>query len=257
MKNNRKRTKVSLSAANIRVLGILCLMAGCVSTVIQKDILGVGQISNAQLLEVLTDSPDGMLYATAALLGQILEICAVPFFALLLSEGARHTSNYKRYFFQVVGLAFVCEIPYHLLTDGQMLVMGSLNPVFSAVLSLIVIYFFRAFHKKTPMHRVVKAMAILGAILWSAMLGVAFGGPCVILTAVFWETYGKGKMRILLGCGSALLCGVFSPLFIFSTTAFLAIYFYNGERGSVNKLVNYLAYPVILGAFWLASISLG
>ena len=100
-------------------------------------------------------------------------------------------------------------------------------------------------------------MAILGAILWSTMLGVAFGGPCVILTTVFWETYGKGKMRILLGCGSALLCGVFSPLFIFSTTAFLAIYFYNGERGSVNKLVNYLAYPAMLGAFWLASISLG
>lgn len=238
----------------MRVLGLLCLLAGCVSTVIQRNILGVGRISNSQLLEVLTNSPNGMLYATAALLCQILEICAVPFFALMLSEGARHTSHFKRYFLRVVGLAFVCEIPYHLLSDGKLLVFGSLNPVFGAALSLIVIRFFRAFQEKTPVHRTVKVMAVLGAILWSAVLGVAFGGPCVILTAVFWATYGKGKMRILLGGGAALLCGVFSPLFIFSTAAFLAIYFYNGERGSTGKLARYIAYPAMLIAFWLASI---
>ena len=33
---------------------------------------------------------------------------------------------------------------------------------------------------------------------------------------------------------------------------FLAIHFYNGEKGEENRLVNYLAYPVILLAVGLA-----
>ena len=77
----------------LRVCGLVMLAAGCVSTVIQNKILGVGQIANSTLLEVIQDRPDGMAYATLALIGQVLEICAVPVFAFLLSEGARRTAS--------------------------------------------------------------------------------------------------------------------------------------------------------------------
>jgi hypothetical protein len=35
--------------------------------------------------------------------------------------------------------------------------------------------------------------------------------------------------------------------------AFLAIHFYNGEKGGDNKPVTYLSYPVLLLAFGLAA----
>ena len=257
MKRNRKLVNINLSAANLRVFGILFLMAGCISTVIQNNVLRVGQISNSHLLEVIQDRPDGMFYATVALICQALEICAVPIFAFLLSEGAKHTANYKSYFLRVIALACLCEIPYNLLTGNPLFRVGSLNPVFGAVLSLVMIYFFRICREKKASHRVVNVLAVLGALLWSAMLGVAFGGPFVILTAVFWATRGRGKIQLFAGCAAALLCGVFSPLFIFSPTAFLAIYLYSGERGSANKLLNYLAYPAILVVFWLTSYTVG
>lgn len=257
VKRKRKRININLSTANLRVLGILFLMAGCISTVIQAYVLGAGKISNSQLLEVMQSRPDGMLYATIALLCQTLEICAVPIFAFLLSEGTRHTANYKHYFLRVTALALLCEVPYNLLTGSPLLRAGSLNPVFGPVLGLIMIYFFRRCQEKKVSHRIVKVLAVLGALLWSAMLEVAFGGPFVILTAVFWATRGRGKIQLFAGCAAALLCGVFSPLFIFSPTAFLAIYLYSGERGSANKLLNYLAYPAILVVFWLTSYTVG
>lgn len=257
MKRRSRLLSLELSAMALRVCSLVLLTAGCMSIVIQNKILGVGQITNSQLLEVIRDRPSGMAYATLALVGQVLEICAVPIFAFLLSEGAHRTTNYRKYLLRVTGLALVCEIPYNLLTGDSVFDAGSLNPVFGAVLSLIMIYFFRTFQEKRASHRAIKATAVLGAYLWSTFLGVAFGGTCVILTAVLWVTRKKQNIRLFLGCFAGVLCAIFSPIYLFSPLAFLVIHFYSGERGYENRAVNYLSYPVMLIAFWIVSQTLG
>lgn len=241
----------------LRVCGLVLLAAGCVSIVIQNEILGVGQLANSQLLEVIQNRPDGMVYATLALVGQVLEICAVPVFAFLLSEGAQRTTSYWKYFLRVTGLALVCEIPYNLLMSDSVLDVGSLNPVFGAVMSLTMIYFFRTFQEKNVSHNTIKAVALLGAYLWSTFLGVAFGGVCVILTAVLWVTRERQNLRLFFGCLTGVACAIFSPLYMFSPIAFLVIHFYGGERGRGNRWINYLIYPVMLMIFWLISRTLG
>lgn len=241
----------------LRMCGLVLLAAGCVSTVLQNKILGVGQIANTQLLEVLQDRPGGMAYATLALAGQALEICAVPIFAFLLSEGSRRTASYRKYLLRVTGLALACEIPYNLLTGSSVIGAGSLNPVFGAVMSLVMIYFFRTYPEKYASHRIIKAAALLGTYLWSTFLGVAFGGACVILTAVLWATRERQNLQLFFGCLTGVACVIFSPLYMFSPIAFLAIHFYGGERGYANRWVNYLIYPVMLIIFWLVSRTLG
>ena len=237
---------MELNTAALHMCGLPLLAAGCLSGVIQSKILSVGQIANSQLLEVIQNRPDGMVYATLALIGQVLEICAVPIFAFLLSEGARYTASYRKYLLRVIGLAAVCEIPYNLLTGDSVFVVGSLNPVFGAVMSLLMLYFFRTFRDKRASHTTIKAVAVLGAYLWSTFLGVAFGGTCVILTAVLWATREKQNLRLISGCFAGIACTVFSPLYLFSPLAFLVIHFYSGERGSRNKLLHYLSYPLII-----------
>lgn len=237
---------MELSAAALHICGLPLLAAGCLSGVIQSKILGVGQIANSQLLEVIQNRPDGMVYATLALIGQVLEICAVPIFAFLLSEGARYTASYWKYLLRVTGLAAVCEIPYNLLTGDSVLALGSLNPVFGAVMSLVMLYFFRTFRDKRASHMAIKAVAVLGAYLWSTFLGVAFGGTCVILTAVLWAVRERQNLRLIAGCFAGIACAVFSPLYLFSPLAFLVIHFYSNERGHQNRLVKYLSYPAIL-----------
>lgn len=239
----------------LHVCGLVLLAAGCVSIVIQNKILGVGQTDNAQLLEIIQNRPDGMAFATLALIGQVLEICAVPVFAFLLAEGVRRTTGYWKYFLRVTGLALLCEIPYNLLTGNSVFVVGSLNPVFGAVMSLVMIYFFRTFQEKSISHNTIKAVALLGAYLWSTFLGVAFGGACVILTAVLWATHKRQNLQLLFGCLTGVACVVFSPLYLFSPIAFLVIHFYGGERGYENRWINYLSYPVMLILFWIVSRS--
>lgn len=248
---------MELSAAALHMCCLPLLATGCLSGVIQNKVLGVGQIANSQLLEVIQNRPDGMVYATLALIGQILEICAVPIFAFLLSEGARYTASYRRYLLRVAGLAVVCEIPYNLLMGDSVFVVGSLNPAFGAVMSLIMLYFFRTFRDKRVSHMAVKAVAVLGTYLWSTFLGMAFGGTCVILTAVLWTTRERQNLRLIAGCFAGIMCAVFSPLYLFSPLAFLMIHLYSGERGRQNRPVKYLSYPVILIVCLLISQLIG
>lgn len=257
MEGKYRRRLLGLSASGLHMCGLLLLAAGCLSDVIQNKILSVGQITNSQLLEVIQNRPGGMVYASLALIGQVLEICAVPVFAFLLAEGARYTTSYQKYLLRVAGLAAVCEIPYNLLMNGSVFVVGSLNPAFGAVMSLVMLYFFRTFRDKSASHMAIKAVAVLGAYLWSTFLGVPFGGTCVILTAVLWATRERQNLRLIAGCFAGIACAVFSPLYLLSPLAFLAIHFYSGEYGHQNRLIKYLSYPVILIVCILISQMLG
>lgn len=246
MKKSHAFRPIALSSTALHTSGLVLLAAGCAGSLIQKSVLGVGHVSNAQLLQVLQDNPHGMAFATAALICQVLEICAVPIFAFLLVEGASRTASYKDYFLRVLGLAAVCEIPYNLLANGSVLSPGNLNPAFGAALCLLMLYFFRTYRGKNVSHMVIKAVSVVGAFLWCSFLGVAFGGCCVIITAVLWSMRKRQNLQLLCGCFASVACSAFSPLYCFSPIAFLAVYFYDGSRGSENKCVRYLGYPAVL-----------
>ena len=85
------------------------------------------------------------------------------------------------------------------------------------------------------------------------MLRIDEGTPLVILVAVLWALRNKPVYRNIGGCITAIACSLLSPYYVASPMAFLALHFYNGEKGEGNQLVNYLAYPVILLAIGLCA----
>lgn len=253
--NKKKRFVLAgnLSAAVLQICGLILLAAGCLSTVLQK-ILGVGQGTNLQLLETIQTDPNGMTLATVALICQILEMCAVPLFAFLFVEGAAHTKNFGLYLLRVIVLALVCEIPHNLLLYGTVFGPGELSPAFAAVFSLTMLFFFRTFPEKSAGHVAIRIVAVLGTFLWSNFLGVAFGGPCVLITAVFWLTRERRGLQLFFGTVICIACSVFSPLYLSSALAIIVIFFYGGERGKELRLLRYLGYPVLLFLFWMFSM---
>lgn len=253
--NKKKRFVLAgnLSAAVLQICGLALLAAGCLSTVLQK-MLGVGQGTNLQLLETIQANPNGMTLATVALVCQILEVCAVPLFAFLLVEGASHTKSFGRYLLRVIAFAIVCEIPHNLLLYGTVLGFGELNPAFAAVFSLTMLFFFRTFPEKSAGNIAIRVVAVLGTFLWSNFLGVTFGGPCVLITAVFWLTKERRGLQLLFGTIICIACSVFSPLYLSSAMAIIVIFFYGGERGRELRLLRYLGYPVILLLFCMLSL---
>lgn len=249
----RRLSSLQLSSLHLRVCGLVLAAAGCIGSLIQSRILGVGRLPVAELYTLLSDLPNGMAYAALSLICQVLELCAIPIFAFLLIEGTAHTASFGKYFFRVLLLAFGSEIPYNLATAGRVISIGDLNPVFGAVMALAMLYFFRAYPDKKTAHRIVKALAVLGAFLWCNFIGVAFGASCILITAALWAARGKQNIQLLAGSAVSMACSVFTPLYLFTPISLLAIHLYSGERGRDNRFFQYLAYPVALIACYLLS----
>lgn len=257
MNENLTRKPRGLSGQGLRTWGLLLLAAGIFGhAVLQNRLLGVQSISGHELLEKMQSSETVMLYATLAIVLQVLEACAAPIFVFLLLEGFQRTSSYKNYLLRVAGVALLSELPYNLAYSGKWIDMGSRNPAFALVLCLIILYFYRMYEGKEIKKMLIKVFVTLAAFLWGSMLRIASGGPCILLLVSMWALRNLKNYRILLGSVAGFLCTVFSPYYIGSPLVYMALHSYNEEKGEGSRVVNYLSYPVLLLAFGLAGMYL-
>ena len=249
--NEQKPTR-GLSSAALRTWGYLFLLLGVVArAVIQNGLLNLQGVSAQQLMDALQGS-DVMALATASLVMQALEACAVPIFAFLLVEGFFHTGNFAKYLGRVALVALVSEIPYDLAMEGSFFVPDSQNPVFALVLGLILLWFFRYYGGKSPKNVLINIVVTLAAVLWCGMLRIEHGAFTILLIAAAWFTHGK-PMRTLI-CAVASALGVaFSMLYLTAPISVLAIHYYNEEKGESSRVFNMLCYPVMLLAAYFAT----
>ena len=133
MERIRDTKSSGITAAALRTWGMVFLAMGIVATgILQNRLLRLGEVSPGQLLQAMQSSDSVMAFATLALVLRAVATCAVPIFALLLVEGARHTGSFRNYFLRVAGLALLSEIPYNLAISGRVLDLTTRNPAFSA-----------------------------------------------------------------------------------------------------------------------------
>ena len=246
MKLMRKIGLFQFTTTGIRVCGMLFLLAGALGAAIQTNVLGVGTMTNGQLLLALEQDPTVMEKVTLSLMLQGLGSCAVPIFCMMLVEGATHTSSYSRYILRVLGLAVASQLLYNLLMTGSFWSMTRLNPVFALFLCQLMLYFFRRYEEKKFTNTLIKAVAVFCVFLWCSLLGVDHGQCCVLLVAEIWALRGRSNMQTFAGILLVFCCMIFSMFYLLAPVGFLILHFYEGEQGSENRVVNYLAYPVIL-----------
>jgi hypothetical protein len=65
---------------------------------------------------------------------------------------------------------------------------------------------------------------------------------------------GKRSLQVLGGCVVMFLCTAFSIFYLAAPITFLVVHFYNDEPGDGNKVINYLAYPVLLLVIGLVGV---
>lgn len=242
-----------VSISTLRILGILFLALGTAGRcLIQNRMLGMANTTTSQLLTLLDQRPELMGVAAVALVLQMVWCCAVPIFAFLLVEGFCHTEDYRKYLLRVAAVAVASEIPYNLAMGGGILVTGSRNPAFALVICLVVLYFYRRYGEKSGRNFALKAVVTLAAVLWIGMLRIDDGLAVLLLTAVIWALRNKPNFRTLGSCGAAIACTLISPYYALSALAFIATHFYNDEKGNGNRLLSYLAYPLVMLAVAVA-----
>ena len=247
MERLRSEQPKGLRRSGLRKWGMLFVILGIFGrSVLQNRCLGIAQITGEQLLAVMDAAPGAMAVATVALVMQFVETCAAPIFCLLLADGFAHTSDAGKYITRVLAVAVISEIPYNFAVTGNLLDMGSRNPVFGMVISIVLLYLYDRFRGKKAGSLLVNVGVTLAALIWCRMLSIEFGACCVILTAVFWAFRNKPNLRNLMGGAAAMLCSLFSLFFMASPMGMLVIHFYNGEKDEENRMISYLFYPVSL-----------
>ena len=86
------------------------------------------------------------------------------------------------------------------------------------------------------------------------MLRIDHGISLIFLLCVIWFFRSRPRYSTIGGAAGAMCCTLFSIFYLASPLSFLVIHFYNGEPGENNRLVTYLAYPVLLLAIGLVGI---
>ena len=121
-----------------------------------------------------------------------------------------------------------------------------MKKILCLVLAMVMICFYRRYSEPGMQNLLTKILVTLACFAWVKLLNIEFGMPVLLLTAVMWATRNKGKYWKLAGAGASIACSIFSPFFLASPMAFVAIHLCNGEKGEDNRVVNYLMYPGIL-----------
>ena len=237
------RPTSGLHAGNLRAWAMLFAVAGIVSrSVLQNQLLGVGSNSMMDILQLMQTSDTAMAIATVSLVLQAVETVAVPIFVFLLAEGFIHTSDWKKYFARVAGLAVLTEIPYDLAMNGKVLEFGTQNPLIGMVLCMVLLYLWKRFAGK----KLICVIMALAGLTWALMLKIDHGIPMILMICVIYLFRNKRMFMGFSGMAAAALCTGLSPFYLVAPMGFLAIHFYNGEEGESSRLVNYLFYPVAL-----------
>ena len=237
-----------LHTGSLRAWGMLFVVAGVISrAILQNKMLGVGLRSMQELMEMMQSSEMAMVVATIALVLQAMETVAVPIFVFLLFEGFQNTSDWKKYLGRIAALAVLTEIPYDLAMNGKVLEFGIQNPVIGLVLCLALLYLFKRFEGK----KLVCVVMALAGVLWAVMLKIDHGVPMMLMLCVMQVFRNKRMFMGFSGVAVAAMCMAISPFYIVAPMGFLAIHFYNGEKGEGSRIVNYLFYPVVLLAVGL------
>lgn len=253
MNNLSTNTPKGLSRHGLRIWGLMFLVLGIAGkSILQNRMLGVGSISNEELLKLIQNQ-DQFAMASVAIVLQFVMACAIPIFVYLLVDGFGRTSSFKNYLLRITGVAVLSELPFNFAMSGKLLDLNSRNPVFAMVLGLVMLYIFQYYAGTGFKNVLIKVMVVALSILWVDMLRITDGAAIVVMVSALWALRKNRSLQIFGGCAAMFVCTIFSPFYLAAPLLFLTVHFYNGEPGDENKIINYLAYPAILLAIGLVA----
>ena len=183
-----------------------------------------------------------------------------PIMAFLLTEGYRHTSNYKKYALRLLIFAIISFVPF------VWALFPMLNVLFTLMLGLIVIYLYD--HMK---NRVGFWFAFVGITLFTTFCDWPWVGVPMVLcyhviknpvkrlvvpVALTWIVMTVSSISNLLTDPAMQFVDALPSLlyaYIGCTATIFLLLRYNGEKGKMPKYFFYAYYPahlLVLGLIW-------
>ena len=193
---------------------------------------------------------------------------AFPIFAFQISEGYRHTSDFRKYAMRLLVFGLISEIPFNLMYAGSAIFPFHQNVMFTLLLGLLSIRAIDTIREtlwsRGSAKSMVKPVLILAGCLLAAAIGfVDYGFWGVVMMIAFHLLRDfPGAPILLLAAMVYINCEAFKGMFIpvelfghtiefatqgFAVLALIPIWLYNGKKGRSSKALQYgfyAFYPV-------------
>lgn len=196
---------------------------------------------------------------------------AFPIFAFQIAEGARHTSDFRRYALRLLAFACLSEIPFDLMYASTVFYPFHQNVMFTLLLGLLAVRGLeRARRERTAKTAALGALGLLGAWLAGTIGMVDYGGMGVLTVAVFCVFRGfplaqLGQVVSLVLLNMVFFKGEYLSIEVFGCAlelqtqgfallALIPIWLYGGEKGRGGRALqygSYAFYPLHMLALYL------
>lgn len=198
----------------------------------------------------------GAIFQNDVMIFRIIGRIAFPIYCFLLVEGYFHTSNVKKYAKRLFVFALISEIPFDLAFYDKVGFVHQ-NIFFTLFIGLVAIYLID--NKET--YNFNQSAVIIVACLISIILSTDYNAMGIIYILVLFFTRNQDKPKRFKTVGLVMLIVNFASSVIqqFSLLALIPLYFYNGELGPKNKILQvlfYAAYPLHLLIYYLIKINM-
>lgn len=197
----------------------------------------------------------GAIFQNDILIYRIIGRIAFPIYCFLLVEGYNHTSDVKKYAKRLIIFALVSEIPFDLAFYNK-IGFEHQNIFFTLFLGLAVIYLLEM---KEGKYNFNKTAVIIVACLLANILLVDYNVMGIVYILLFYITRSFNKSKKFMTIGLGMFAVNFMSPWVqqFSLIALIPIYFYNGELGPKNKIMQilfYAAYPLHLVLYYFMKV---
>ncbi len=187
-----------------------------------------------------------LLYNVSRGIGRI----AFPIFSFLLVQGFLNTHNVKKYAFRLFLFALISEIPFDLAFYGKVFESEFQNVFFTLFIGLIMIWSIDSYGKMPQTKRMIYSVLIFfSSIMIVEILKTDYAATGIILILTLYLFNYKRELQCTAACVVFLtqMTQLNTYFIVGILLSFIAIYFYNGNRGrSINKYVFYAFYPMHL-----------
>ncbi len=194
--------------------------------------------------------PEGTINLILRAIGRI----AYPLFAYMIAEGFHKTHHVKKYLLRLLIAALIMEfvvLMIYLFTNANYFIQINVFIPLIAGLTGLILFYQKGWYYK---------LLILPIFVLAELLHISYGVYGVILILIFGII--PKKIEQLTTFIFISLFFIDWPLFVLmglegtarypslqwtSLLAFIPIFLYNGQKGSYNKWIFYLIYPLHLG----------
>lgn len=181
---------------------------------------------------------------------------AFPLYAFLLVQGFMWTRDWNKYGLRVAMFALISEIPYDLMSEGELWQPDAQNTMVTLLIGLICMRMFSYVEQKYVLASkdVGERFIGLSIVLLTLAVGLVivefvnadYGGFGLTLIMIFYLFRHRPAEQMLV---SSLLLMLMYNFGMYALAAWIAIFFisrYNGERGRKLGLTPYVFYPAHL-----------